>query len=74
MFFRPDTGTSVGNLDVKLLSASNDAHSVIRFPLNTESAMKKNSDHNTLVFITDIRANKHNTKAAYWYQLWRNSI
>ncbi|KXN69411.1 60S ribosomal protein L25-B [Conidiobolus coronatus NRRL 28638] len=42
----------------------NDAHSVIRFPLNTESAMKKIEDHNTLVFITDIRANKHNIKAA----------
>ena len=29
-----------------------------RYPLTTESAMKKIEDNNTLVFITDVRANK----------------
>ncbi|KAH9935104.1 ribosomal protein L23/L15e core domain-containing protein [Epithele typhae] len=33
-------------------------------PLNTESAMKKIEEHNTLVFITDIRANKRQIKDA----------
>ena len=36
----------------------------IQHPLNTESAMKKIEDHNTLVFIVDIRANKRNIKDA----------
>jgi large subunit ribosomal protein L23Ae len=31
---------------------------VYRYPLTTESAMKKIEDNNTLVFITDVRANK----------------
>jgi large subunit ribosomal protein L23Ae len=35
-----------------------DAFTIIKFPLTTESAMKKIEDHNTLVFICDIRANK----------------
>jgi large subunit ribosomal protein L23Ae len=41
-----------------------DAHKVIQFPLNTESAMKKMEDHNTLVFICDVRANKRQIKEA----------
>jgi len=36
-----------------------DEFAILRYPLNTESAMKKIEDHNTLVFIVDIRANKH---------------
>ena len=35
-----------------------DAFAVIKYPLTTESAMKKIEDNNTLVFITDVRANK----------------
>jgi len=35
-----------------------DAHAVLRYPLTTESAMKKIEDNNTLVFIVDIRAGK----------------
>lgn len=35
-----------------------DAHSVIKFPLNTESAMRCIENHNTLVFVCDPRANK----------------
>ena len=35
-----------------------DKFRVIKFPLTTESAMKKIEDNNTLVFIIDTRANK----------------
>ena len=41
-----------------------DAHKVIVHPLNTESAMKKIEEHNTLVFICDVRANKRQIKDA----------
>jgi large subunit ribosomal protein L23Ae len=41
-----------------------DKFRVVRFPLTTESAMKKIEDHNTLVFIVDIKANKRQIKAA----------
>ena len=37
---------------------------VIKFPLTTETSMKKIEDNNTLVFIVDIRANKKQIKAA----------
>lgn len=33
-------------------------------PLNTESAMKKIEEHNTLVFVVDIRSNKRQIKDA----------
>ncbi|KAI8048964.1 ribosomal protein L23/L15e core domain-containing protein [Syncephalis plumigaleata] len=36
-----------------------DQYSIIRQPLTTESAMKKIEDQNTLVFLCDVRANKH---------------
>lgn len=35
-----------------------DAYTVIRYPLSTESALKKVEDDNTLVLITDVKANK----------------
>ncbi|EFN52061.1 hypothetical protein CHLNCDRAFT_139288 [Chlorella variabilis] len=41
-----------------------DEHSVIKFPLTTESAMKKIEDNNTLVFIVDVRADKAAIKGA----------
>nr|ALS04167.1 60S ribosomal protein L23a [Acartia pacifica] len=41
-----------------------DAYAIIRHPLTTESAMKKIEDNNTLVFICDIKANKHQVRAA----------
>jgi large subunit ribosomal protein L23Ae len=41
-----------------------DAFNIIKFPLTTESAMKKIEDNNTLVFIVHLRANKHHVKAA----------
>lgn len=37
---------------------------VLKFPLTTESSMKKIEDSNTLVFIVDIKANKKQIKAA----------
>lgn len=41
-----------------------DHYAVIKFPLTTESAMKKIEDNNTLVFIVDVRANKPKIKLA----------
>ncbi|XP_064232840.1 large ribosomal subunit protein uL23-like [Aotus nancymaae] len=41
-----------------------DHYAVIKFPLITESAMKKTEDNSTLVFIVDIKANKHQIKQA----------
>lgn len=41
-----------------------DQFRTIQFPVSTESAMKKIEDHNTLVFIVDLRANKRNIKDA----------
>eukprot|EP01041_Mallomonas_annulata_P004751 gene4751-9436_t len=37
---------------------------VIKFPLTTESAMKKIEDNNTLVFIVDLKSNKKQIKDA----------
>lgn len=41
-----------------------DQYRVIRYPLNTETAMKKIEEHNTLTFIVDIKANKNHIKDA----------
>jgi large subunit ribosomal protein L23Ae len=41
-----------------------DHFAIIKYPLTTESAMKKIEDHNTLVFITDLRASKVQIKSA----------
>merc|ERR1712179_884298 len=41
-----------------------DAFSTVKFPLTTESAMKKIEDNNTLVFIVDRLANKYQIKAS----------
>merc|ERR1712046_86740 len=41
-----------------------DKYSMIRFPLTTESAMKKIEENNTLVFIVDVRASKLQIKQA----------
>jgi len=41
-----------------------DQHRAIISPLNTESAMKKIEENNTLVFITDLKANKRQIKDA----------
>ncbi|OBS75530.1 hypothetical protein A6R68_18018, partial [Neotoma lepida] len=39
-----------------------DHYAIIKFPLTTESAMKKIEDNNTLVFIVDVKVNKHQIK------------
>ena len=41
-----------------------DEFAIIKYPLTTESAMKKIEDHNTLVFLTHLRANKNQIKMA----------
>ena len=41
-----------------------DHYAIIKFQLTTESAMKKIEDNNTLVFIVDVKANKHQIKQA----------
>ncbi|KUI60520.1 60S ribosomal protein L25-A [Cytospora mali] len=41
-----------------------DEHKIIIHPLNTESAMKKIEENNTLVFIVDIKANKAQIKTS----------
>jgi large subunit ribosomal protein L23Ae len=41
-----------------------DQFRILKYPLTTESAMKKIEDNNTLVFIVDIDANKHQIKEA----------
>mmetsp|Transcript_39993 Transcript_39993/g.81799 ORF Transcript_39993/g.81799 Transcript_39993/m.81799 type:complete len:148 (+) Transcript_39993:70-513(+) len=41
-----------------------DKYNIIRYPLTTESAMKKIEDNNTLVFIVDKLANKRQIKSA----------
>ncbi|KAI8983594.1 ribosomal protein L23/L15e core domain-containing protein [Pilobolus umbonatus] len=41
-----------------------DQYRVIRQPLNTETAMKKIEDYNTLTFFVDVRANKNQIKDA----------
>jgi len=41
-----------------------DQFKIIKYPLTTESAMKKIEDNNTLVFIVDKRANKPQIKMA----------
>ena len=41
-----------------------DKYRILKFPLTTESAMKKIEDNNTLVFIVDVKANKRQIKEA----------
>jgi large subunit ribosomal protein L23Ae len=41
-----------------------DQYKILKNPLNTESAMKKIEDTNTLVFIVDTQANKRQIKEA----------
>lgn len=48
---------------VKSIAESNKIQH-IKFPLTTESAMKKIEENNTLVFIVDINSNKRQIKAA----------
>ncbi|CAG8474517.1 7057_t:CDS:2 [Ambispora gerdemannii] len=46
-----------------------DQYKIIRQPLNTESAMKKIEENNTLVFIVDVKSNKRQIKDAAYVRL-----
>jgi large subunit ribosomal protein L23Ae len=67
-FYRPKTLSLPRNpkYPTKSIPSKNslDKQSVLKYPLNTESSMKLIEDSNTLVFITDIKANKRQIKAA----------
>ncbi|MCO5581615.1 hypothetical protein L7F22_035504 [Adiantum nelumboides] len=41
-----------------------DHYEILKYPLTTESAMKKIEDNNTLVFVVDVRADKKKIKDA----------
>jgi hypothetical protein len=55
-----------GRFDFQLecISLDGKANIICARPLNTESAMKKIEEHNTLVFIVDIKSNKRQIKDA----------
>lgn len=55
---------AVHTLPAKERLATMDKFRVIKYPLTTESAMKKIEDNHTLVFIVDITANKRQIKKA----------
>ncbi|RVW49389.1 60S ribosomal protein L23a [Vitis vinifera] len=65
-FHRPRTLKKDRNPKYPRISAPSrnklDQYQVLKYPLTTESAMKKIEDNNTLVFIVDIRADKKRSK------------
>jgi large subunit ribosomal protein L23Ae len=64
-FYRPKTLTLARA--PRIITSSKippSAHDTIKYPLTTESAMKKVEENNTLVFIVDIKSNKKQIKAA----------
>ena len=68
-FFRPKTLklTRKPKITATAGSAKSDsskAYDIIKFPLTTESAMKQIEDHNKLVFIVGLTANKKQIKDA----------
>ncbi|XXG80996.1 hypothetical protein AAC387_Pa09g1732 [Persea americana] len=67
-FHRPKTLKKERNPKYPRISAPPrnklDQYRILKYPLTTESAMKKIEDNNTLVFIVDIKADKKMIKAA----------
>ncbi|CAK9139800.1 unnamed protein product [Ilex paraguariensis] len=67
-FYRPKTLKKDRNPKYPRISAPPrnklDQYQILKYPLTTESAMKKIEDNNTLVFIVDIRADKKKIKDA----------
>ena len=65
-FFRPKTLklTRIPKVRKIVNRPIESGHDIIKFPLTTDSAMKKVEDNNTLVFIVDIKANKSQIKRA----------
>eukprot|EP01051_Picozoa_sp_SAG22_P035006 SAG22_NODE_16198_length_331_cov_0.594828_2_plen_77_part_01 len=55
---------AAGRTDLPPPASSRAPPPVIKYPLTTESAMKKIEDNNTLVFIVDRKANKRQIKDA----------
>jgi large subunit ribosomal protein L23Ae len=45
-----------------------DQYRILKYPLTTETAMKKMEEANTLVFIVDVRANKRQIKVEFVFQ------
>ncbi|OTF70348.1 60S ribosomal protein L23a 1-like protein, partial [Euroglyphus maynei] len=68
-FRRPKTKVLPRNPKFQRYSApklnSFDKFSIIKYPLTTESAMKKIEDNNTLVFIVNLKSNKRQIKTAF---------
>jgi large subunit ribosomal protein L23Ae len=56
--------TIVSCVFLSRLSVPKDVIHRVGRPLNTESAMKKIEEHNTLVFVVDIKSNKRQIKDA----------
>lgn len=67
-FYRPRTLTTLRQPKYPRKSIPHaprlDQFKVIVHPLNTESAMKKIEENNTLVFIVDLKSNKRQIKEA----------
>lgn len=65
-FYRPKTLrlARAPKVVVSAKGIAQSGHETIKFPLTTESAMKKVEEQNTLVFIVDIKANKRQIKTA----------
>ncbi|XP_002531970.2 60S ribosomal protein L23a [Ricinus communis] len=67
-FHRPKTLKKDRNPKYPRISATPrnklDQYQILKYPLTTESAMKKIEDNNTLVFIVDLRADKKKIKDA----------
>ncbi|OIT40180.1 PREDICTED: 60S ribosomal protein L23a-like [Nicotiana attenuata] len=67
-FHRPKTLKKDRNPKYPRISAPGrnkpDQYGILKYPLTTESAMKKIEDNNTLVFIVDIKADKKKIKDA----------
>lgn len=67
-FYKPNTlklarAPKVLTKSVKALPKM-DSFAILKFPLTTESAMKKIEENNTLVFIVDLKSNKRQIKDA----------
>ncbi|XP_009761791.1 large ribosomal subunit protein uL23-like [Nicotiana tabacum] len=67
-FHRPKTLKKERNPKYPRISATPrnklDHYGILKYPLTTESAMKKIEDNNTLVFIVDLKADKKKIKDA----------
>ena len=55
------------------IQVTNDKYDVIKYPLNTEKAMKKIEDENTIVFIVADRSTKPQIKTAF-YQIYNTRV